>query len=69
MADLSRRMPIYEMQGLSFREYLRLFHGIDVPVYSMEDILTHKAVISDIEHPLPFFHDYLKRGYYPFGRD
>lgn len=69
MADLSRRMPIYEMQGLSFREYLRLFHGIDVPVYSMEDILTHKAVISGIEHPLPLFHDYLKRGYYPFGRD
>lgn len=69
MADLSRRMPIYEMQGLSFREYLRLFHGIDVPVYSMDDILTHKAVISGIEHPLPLFHDYLKRGYYPFGRD
>lgn len=69
MADLSRRMPIYEMQGLSFREYLRLFHGIDVPVYSMEDILTHKAVINGIEHPLPLFHDYLKRGYYPFGRD
>lgn len=69
MADLSRRMPIYEMQGLSFREYLRLFHGIDVPVYSMEDILTHKAVINGIEHPLPLFHDYLKTGYYPFGRD
>lgn len=69
MADLSRRMPIYEMQGLSFREYLRLFHGIDIPVYSMEDILTHKAVINGIEHPLPLFHDYLKRGYYPFGRD
>lgn len=69
MADLSRRMPIYEMQGLSFREYLRLFHGIDVPVYSMKDILTHKAVINGIEHPLPLFHDYLKRGYYPFGRD
>lgn len=69
MADLSRRMPIYEMQGLSFREYLRLFHSIDVPVYSLKDILTHKAVISGIEHPLPLFHDYLKRGYYPFGRD
>lgn len=69
MADLSRRMPIYEMQGLSFREYLRLFHGIDVPVYSLKDILTHKAVISGVEHPLPLFHDYLKRGYYPFGRD
>ena len=69
MADLSRRMPIYEMQGLSFREYLRLFHSIDVPVYSLKNILTHKAVISGVEHPLPLFHDYLKRGYYPFGRD
>lgn len=69
MADLSRRMPIYEMQGLSFREYLQLFHGIGVPAYSLEDILTHKATIREIEHPLPFFHDYLKRGYYPFGRD
>lgn len=69
MADLSRRMPIYEMQGLSFREYLRLFHSIDVPVYSLKDILTHKAVISGVEHPLPLFHDYLKRGYYPFGLD
>lgn len=69
MADLSRRMPIYAMQGLSFREYLRLFHSIDVPVYSLKDILTHKAVISGVEHPLPLFHDYLKRGYYPFGRD
>lgn len=69
MADLSRRMPIYEMQGLSFREYLCLFHGINVPVYSLKDILTHKAVISGVEHPLPLFHDYLKRGYYPFGRD
>lgn len=69
MADLSRRMPIYEMQGLSFREYLRLFHSIYVPVYSLKDILTHKAVISGVEHPLPLFHDYLKRGYYPFGRD
>lgn len=69
MADLSRRMPIYEMQGLSFREYLRLFHSIDVPIYSLKDILTHKAVISGVEHPLPLFHDYLKRGYYPFGRD
>ena len=40
MADLSRRLPIYEMQGLSFREYLRLFHGINVPVYSLNEIST-----------------------------
>ena len=69
MADLSRRFPIYEMQGLSFREYLKLFHDIDAPVFSLEDILNHKAVLDDVKHPLPLFKDYLRRGYYPFGRD
>lgn len=69
MADLSRRVPIYEMQGLSFREYLHLFHGIRMDVVSMENILNHDYVIPDVEHPLPLFHDYLRRGYYPFGRD
>lgn len=69
MADLSRRFPIYEMQGLSFREYLNLFHGINAPVCSLDEILNHKAVLPDVKHPLPLFKDYLSRGYYPFGRD
>ena len=69
MADLSRRVPIYEMQGLSFREYLHLFHGIRMDVVSMENILNHEYVIPGVEHPLPLFHDYLRCGYYPFGRD
>ena len=69
MADLSRRVPIYEMQGLSFREYLHLFHGISMDVVSMENLLNHEYAIPGVEHPLPLFHDYLRRGYYPFGRD
>lgn len=69
MSDLSRRVPIYEMQGLSFREYLHLFHGIKVPAFSLEQILSHQIEIPGLEHPLPLFQDYLRRGYYPFGRD
>lgn len=69
MADLSRRLPIYEMQGLSFREYLQLFHGIKAHAFSLEQILSHDVEIPGVEHPLPLFQDYLKRGYYPFGRD
>lgn len=69
MADLSRRVPIYEMQGLSFREYLHLFHDIRMDVVSMENLLNHEYAIPGVEHPLPLFHDYLRRGYYPFGRD
>lgn len=69
MADLSRRVPIYEMQGLSFREYLHLFHGIKMKAVKIENILQHEYAIAGVEHPLPLFHDYLRRGYYPFGRD
>lgn len=69
IADLSRRAPIYEMQGLSFREYLQMTHGITVPAYTLEDILSHKAEIPDVAHPLPLFSEYLHSGYYPFGKD
>jgi predicted AAA+ superfamily ATPase len=67
-ADLSRRAPIFMMQGMSFREYLMLFHQIEVPVYTLSDILEHRATLSVI-HPLPLFRDYLKRGYYPFSNE
>ncbi len=66
-ADLSRRALIFMMQGLSFREYLMLFHHTDVPVYTFEEIIDHKARIDDISHPLPFFKEYLRKGYYPFS--
>lgn len=66
-SDLSRRAPIFEMQGLSFREYLQLFHDIKVPVYSLDDILGLKAQIANVNHPLPLFRDYLQKGYYPFA--
>lgn len=66
-ADLSRRAPIFMMQGLSFREYLMLFHKLEVSIYSLNDILEQRAMLPSISHPLPLFHDYLKRGYYPFS--
>ncbi|MEZ4996116.1 MAG: AAA family ATPase [Bacteroidales bacterium] len=66
-SDLSRRAVMYHMQGLSFREYLQLFHNLTSRTYSLEDILSHRAGIPEIKHPLPLFEDYLKRGYYPFS--
>ena len=68
-ADLSRRAPIFMMQGLSFREYLMMFHQIEVPAYTLNDIIGQKAKIANVNHPLPLFRDYLKRGYYPFAKD
>ncbi|MBS2101059.1 ATP-binding protein [Carboxylicivirga linearis] len=66
-ADLSRRAIIYKLQGLSFREYLKLFHNIDTEVYTLEQIINNDVRLENVQHPLPLFNDYLKRGYYPFG--
>ena len=68
VADLSRRAPIYEMQGLSFREYLVLYHDIQAPTWNLDDLINHRVTLTNVEHPLPLFNDYLKRGYYPFER-
>lgn len=68
-ADLSRRAPRYVLQGLSFREYLAIEHHIDVGAFSLEDILAHSVEVPVLEHPLPLFKEYLRRGYYPFGSD
>ncbi len=66
-ADLSRRAIIYKLHGLSFREYLKLFHNYETEVYSLKQIVNNEVKLTDIKHPLPLFNDYLKRGYYPFG--
>ena len=68
-ADLSRRAPKYLMQGLSFREFLAIRHHIEVPVFSLQQILNHEAKIQGVDHPLVYFKEYLKEGYYPFGQD
>jgi predicted AAA+ superfamily ATPase len=67
VADLSRRAVMYRMQGLSFREYLQLFHHISADIYSLQDIIRHKVKVPGIDRPLPLFDDYLKKGYYPFA--
>lgn len=68
-ADLSRRAPKYVLQGLSFREYLAITHGIEAPCLSLDEILAGGPLLPQVEHPLPYFKDYLRRGYYPFGTD
>jgi len=69
-ADLSRRAIIYTMQGLSFREFLMLKTGIELPIYNLSEILnSHSALTKDINKkikPLQYFETYLKSGYYPF---
>ncbi|WP_322154860.1 ATP-binding protein [Paratractidigestivibacter sp.] len=68
-ADLSRRAPKYVLQGLSFREYLAIVYGLQGPCLSLDQILAGGRLLPEVEHPLPLFKDYLRRGYYPFGTD
>ena len=69
-ADLSRRCIPYEMQGLSFREFLRFYKQLDLPICSLEEVLTSPedicAKVNGMCRPLPFFREYLQYGYYPF---
>ncbi len=68
-ADLSRRALLMHIQGLSFREYMLLNHNIELPLITLDDILSHKVDIEKPEHPLPFFHQYFKDGYFPFSNE
>ncbi len=67
--DLSRRALMYEMQGLSYREYLELFHGIRFPVCTLQQLLGQEVELPEGFLPLKHFGDYLQRGYYPFADD
>ena len=69
-ADLSRRVLSYDMEGLSFREFLHFYKGIQLPVFSLSDILSHPDEICEATNrlcrPQQMFAQYLKAGYYPF---
>jgi predicted AAA+ superfamily ATPase len=69
-ADLSRRAVVFEMPGLSYREYLRFETGLELPVFSIEEIIKdHMNISTDFIgqiKPLQHFQDYLKYGYYPY---
>lgn len=73
IADLSRRHRLYTMEGLSFREYLKLEGVADLPVLSLERILenhfTEASQITSKVKVLQHFEQYIQLGYYPFYRD
>ena len=68
--DLSRRAIIYNLHGLSLREYINFAHNKEYPAYTLETILTdHQQIADDICRELKIlkeFRDYLHLGYYPF---
>ena len=71
--DLSRRVAMYTMNGLSFREYLMFDDIFQHEKLSIDDILRHHVEIaSEIAkgiHVLPHFENYCHYGYYPFYKE
>ena len=69
-ADLSRRAVKYTMPGLSFRESLRFYHGLEFKRWALDDILAHPydlwQEVSSKCKPVVLFKEYLEKGYYPF---
>ena len=69
-ADLSRRMAVYQLYGMSFREFVEYETGVQITPISLTELLeNHQQIsneINDLIDPLKFFADYLKHGYYPF---
>ena len=73
-SDLSRRVTLYNLYGFSFREYLELKNGVELPVFSLEDIfINHIESVKKLDinslDILKEFKNYLEVGYYPFYFD
>lgn len=66
-SDLSRRVSLYSLDGLSFREFLTLKHNMEYERFSLENILQyHTEITQSLSINLKDFKEYLQIGYYPF---
>ncbi|WP_024788140.1 ATP-binding protein [Lebetimonas sp. JH369] len=72
-ADLSRRMLIKEVKGMSFREFLEFKYELQIKKISLNELLQNHIniayeILEKINKPsiIPDFKEYLEIGYYPF---
>lgn len=63
----------YNLRGFSFREYLNLMTGNDIPIYTLDDIIKrHEQIAHYLAHKVDIplhFENYLHHGFYPFFRE
>ncbi len=72
-SDLSRRSLMYELKGLSFREFLSFEHDLNYDPFSLQKILNQSDNIREVFpndfRPYEYFDEYLRFGYYPFYQE
>lgn len=65
--DLSRRVTLHYLSGLSFREYLDVYHDYQLPVISWNELISNHMTIAEglpVKKILKHFREYLASGYY-----
>jgi len=71
--DFSRRVVVYELKGLSFREFLKYEDNLELPVIELSNILKdHRTIAAEISSKikiLPELTKYLEYGYYPYYKE
>jgi len=71
--DFSRRAIVYELRGLSFREFLLYEFDVAIKSYTLKEIIdTHRSIVFEIVDKIkiiPAFKAYLEYGYYPFYKE
>ena len=71
--DFSRRAVVYELKGLSFREFLKYENGLELPTFELNEILkNHRSIAAEITSKvkiLPELKKYLEYGYYPYYKE
>ncbi len=68
--DLSRRVAMYHLHELSFREYINLSKGLNLPYFSISEIIEkHQNIIPEVikvDSIIAEFKKYMEKGVYPF---
>lgn len=73
LGDLSRRKAVYNLKGLSLREYLEFYDLAKFSAISLETLVAdHAGISNDIISKIriiPHFRNYIATGYYPFYKE
>ncbi|GHW02560.1 ATPase [candidate division SR1 bacterium] len=70
--DLVRRTDFYIIHPMNYAEYLRFFHNIQIPNFTLDEIIkNHKKIALEygLRHKETLFKDFLHKGQYPYTKN
>ncbi|MDR0369887.1 MAG: AAA family ATPase [Candidatus Peribacteria bacterium] len=70
--DLARRVDFYIIYPMNYSEYLSFFHQVEIPEFSLEELLkNHEKIALEYGnlHKQTRFEDFIQRGQYPYVKN